>query len=766
MKKLLLLLFTLLIGVSSSWADETWTSGVASGNVGGQGNYYSNVWYLKLTVPNSPDVFFDSFTLGHASDGSDTSETTYLAFTYSIFASADNHKANEFIAISNNSITGVCSATANEFSYSFTDKVRLNGNETVYVCFVKKNADGTYSLQKRGLAVKKTSDFGSLYIAKSNTYTTTIGGAITTYQCYYTCTYTTTYSYPQASEDNYFLWSGINNADKTSGGKIGAWFMKYTAPGTYDGKLIQFDQFSLSLRNDAIEQYSHLLFCKDLLTGPGVTTDTEFSPSRFAAISTNSVPTANYGKVFTFTFDENSYLECGVTYYIYMGIEKDGNYCLRKYGLYIKTGASDSGFTLNSTDAITCNTESVQNTWQPIYYSSKCTFLDLNSAYANVQTWSGTTLGKYSNPSYTSDEVLAALSDANTNFIASNSNVMLSYRTLLDIADGWTLNMPSAPCFLRIQSTQGSKAYLKGVDSGTLKFTTTKDKETIFLLDETGKLISYSKGLRCKDVNDVAAYDETPDYCTYTIGEAVNQATGKYSIMSEYNDGSVQTYYLRSSGEDDSDAGRNTDNSSYYAQNTFNLEAVESLPVSISSAKYATLSSPVALDVPDGVKAYKGTIEGSALKLTRIDPTIPANTPVVLYAEEADGTTYNFPIHSGAVDAVGENALSGTTAAIARPEQSATATILTLQNGGNGVGFYYFIGETLGGFKAYMSIDTTKMPTSVKGLTFQFEDTDGITTFLNPSVEKVEAIYNIAGQRVSKATRGLYIVNGRKVMVK
>ena len=58
-------------------------------------------------------------------------------------------------------------------------------------------------------------------------------------------------------------------------------------------------------------------------------------------------------------------------------------------------------------------------------------------------------------------------------------------------------------------------------------------------------------------------------------------------------------------------------------------------------------------------------------------------------------------------------------------------------------------------------------------LGISFGDEDGITTgfvsvkdLYNGSADKTDAIYNINGQRRSSLTRGLNIVNGKKIIVK
>ena len=53
----------------------------------------------------------------------------------------------------------------------------------------------------------------------------------------------------------------------------------------------------------------------------------------------------------------------------------------------------------------------------------------------------------------------------------------------------------------------------------------------------------------------------------------------------------------------------------------------------------------------------------------------------------------------------------------------------------------------------------------VKALSFKFDDADGISEIMsNGENEKMSAIYDLSGRRVVKPTKGLYIVNGKKVV--
>ena len=53
----------------------------------------------------------------------------------------------------------------------------------------------------------------------------------------------------------------------------------------------------------------------------------------------------------------------------------------------------------------------------------------------------------------------------------------------------------------------------------------------------------------------------------------------------------------------------------------------------------------------------------------------------------------------------------------------------------------------------------------VKALSFRFDGADGISEIMsNGENEKMSAIYDLSGRRVVKPTKGLYIVNGKKVV--
>ena len=153
--------------------------------------------------------------------------------------------------------------------------------------------------------------------------------------------------------------------------------------------------------------------------------------------------------------------------------------------------------------------------------------------------------------------------------------------------------------------------------------------------------------------------------------------------------------------------------------------------------------------------------ENEVLTLEEVG-TIPANTGVVL---KGNVGSYDFEITDEA-DAVEENALKGTIATMVAPEDE--GTIYTLQNADEqpGVAFKKYIDEStvpnLKGFKAYLPVKEVAGAISIR---FDDEETTDIE---NPEIinHKSEMIYDLQGRRVLNPTKGVYIVNSKKVIVK
>ena len=142
---------------------------------------------------------------------------------------------------------------------------------------------------------------------------------------------------------------------------------------------------------------------------------------------------------------------------------------------------------------------------------------------------------------------------------------------------------------------------------------------------------------------------------------------------------------------------------------------------------------------------------------------IPANTAVVLVNEAADASTI-LNMTDGLTPVVSESAnlLKGTLVPM-RLDLGDSTNFYSLGKNDNKIGFYKFTDGTitLGANKAYL--DTPAPANPVKGFTFDFDDATGIVSPLGET-EEGAAIYNLAGQRLSKSVKGINIINGKKVL--
>ena len=183
----------------------------------------------------------------------------------------------------------------------------------------------------------------------------------------------------------------------------------------------------------------------------------------------------------------------------------------------------------------------------------------------------------------------------------------------------------------------------------------------------------------------------------------------------------------------------------------------EEVPVTISAAGWATYCSEYALDFTNvtGLTAYTASKEGTAVKFTKVTGKVPANTGLLV-----GGTTTNVPVCASA-DPV-ENLLEGVTEATVKDAES----IYVLMKGDKGLGFYKNTNAfTVRANSAYLP--AASVAASRSFISFDDETTGIEAINSNPETVKENAreYYNLNGQRVTTPTKGLYIVNGKKVII-
>jgi len=182
--------------------------------------------------------------------------------------------------------------------------------------------------------------------------------------------------------------------------------------------------------------------------------------------------------------------------------------------------------------------------------------------------------------------------------------------------------------------------------------------------------------------------------------------------------------------------------------------------VTITSAEYATYSGSKALNFDGvGIKAYTATDNRTYVKLNEIKSgQVPANTPVVLYKEGADGTAISVPVIASAETPAGTNNLC-----VSNGTDVENMFVLAKKN--NKVGFYKWAGSTdLSAGKVYLQGQTTSYSRDFLG--FDGETTTAIDNVVVKPIDDNAPMFNLAGQRVNKSYKGVVIVNGKKVVRK
>lgn len=203
-----------------------------------------------------------------------------------------------------------------------------------------------------------------------------------------------------------------------------------------------------------------------------------------------------------------------------------------------------------------------------------------------------------------------------------------------------------------------------------------------------------------------------------------------------------------------------TDVKIYYTSHPVVPQTAE---VSISSVEYRTYVTAFDVDFTQtaGLTAY--VVESAergenGIKYVEVT-SVPANTPVIL-----NGTEGTYTIHEG--EYTGEEITNVLKTGPVTVNGDNYGTIFVLNTGANGVGFYLLNnGKTLSEGKCYLEIPKNGTDDGAKFVGFHIGDATGISSVVNPTAER-NVVYNLAGQRVAAPTKGLYIVNGKKVFIK
>lgn len=202
------------------------------------------------------------------------------------------------------------------------------------------------------------------------------------------------------------------------------------------------------------------------------------------------------------------------------------------------------------------------------------------------------------------------------------------------------------------------------------------------------------------------------------------------------------------------------------------VDKVKEVQVVVNQYGSGTYCSEYALDFSniEGLKAYAATGFNSNTQVVTMTRVNTSDAGVGLFIKGEPGT-YTVPV----IDASNDNSLNMLVGALENITIDGTSNDgaytnfkYTVTSGSATPMFYQFTdGSSFTRGKAYLQIPTewlTVMPS--KTIKIKFDD--GYTTGLEDILEDSEStsIYDLNGRKVMNPTRGLYIVNGKKVIIK
>lgn len=179
---------------------------------------------------------------------------------------------------------------------------------------------------------------------------------------------------------------------------------------------------------------------------------------------------------------------------------------------------------------------------------------------------------------------------------------------------------------------------------------------------------------------------------------------------------------------------------------------------------YGTFSSSKAFKVSNDIIVSEITVENDKLIVTNYasGAIVPANTGVMVSAMGGGDYTVELSDEEGTSVLGTDNMLKPGSEAMSGDCKFYRLTM----HGGKTLGFFWGAAEgaafSIAADKAYLAVPTT-MAANIQG--FTFSDTETGINGIN-AAEGKQAIYNLQGQRVSRAVKGIYIVNGKKVIIK
>lgn len=192
--------------------------------------------------------------------------------------------------------------------------------------------------------------------------------------------------------------------------------------------------------------------------------------------------------------------------------------------------------------------------------------------------------------------------------------------------------------------------------------------------------------------------------------------------------------------------------------------------VSIDETGFATFVSDRAVQIPEGLEVYKVTGYATTANQSHVflekaleaGQVLPAGTPVIM--KGTAGTDYVLPYSSATGTRIGSSLLRGQ--ALKHTKQNGTNAYYVLTNRSTSDATPVFkkidAGAKIPAGYAYFNLSGNQLPDAYE---LQIEGETGIHSAVNDDAAGTK-YYDLEGRRVEKPSKGIFILNGKKVIVK
>ena len=369
---------------------------------------------------------------------------------------------------------------------------------------------------------------------------------------------------------------------------------------------------------------------------------------------------------------------------------------------------------------------------------------------------------------------ISVTSAATDNFFAGSAQ----YELTVTIHDGVTpVNPSSTPArYVKVTSTADitNGDYLIVYESGSVAFdgglgtldgpsntiavtinegviaSNSTTNAAVFTIDVTAGTIKSKSGYYIGVSSNSNGLKQTDDEDTYSHTFSIDGSRNAV-IKADFES---STMYLNYNSDANQTRFRYYKNASQKAIQLYKYTPAITPSVTLSDKGYKTMVSSKPFSTEDATIYIVTANDGEKATMTSIEKA-PANEPVIL--KGGANATVSLKEETTGSD-VEDNKLEIST-------ESTGNGVYVLAVKDDVVAFYEWNGGSLGTGRVYLPASGNEAREMI-AFFFSDEETTGINTTLKTNERINNEVYNLNGQRVAQPTKGLYIVNGKKYIVK